>query len=127
MEQNNKIKIFEEYSVPKAFLSLVVPTIISQIIIIIYNYADTWFLGRTNNADAVAAINVVMPIFIIMNALANLFGIGGSSLIARYLGRKDPDKAKHVFAFSLWGSVAASIIYSLVILIFAKPISLASL
>ena len=125
MEQNNKIKIFEEYSVPKAFLSLVVPTIISQIIIIIYNYADTWFLGRTNNADAVAAINVVMPIFIIMNALANLFGIGGSSLIARYLGRKDPDKAKHVFAFSLWGSVLISLIYSLLILIFMKPLAYA--
>lgn len=125
MEQNNKTKIFEEYSVPKAFLSLVVPTIISQIIIIIYNYADTWFLGRTNNADAVAAINVVMPIFIIMNALANLFGIGGSSLIARYLGRKDPDKAKHVFAFSLWGSVLISLIYSLLILIFMKPLAYA--
>lgn len=122
MDQNNKSKIFEEYSVPKAFVSLVVPTIISQIIVIIYNYADTWFLGRTNNADAVAAVNVIMPIFIIMNALANLFGIGGSSLIARYLGRKENDKAKHVFAFSLWGSVLISILYSLIILISMKPL-----
>lgn len=122
MDQNNKSKIFEEYSVPKAFVSLVVPTIISQIIVIIYNYADTWFLGRTNNADAVAAVNVIMPIFIIMNALANLFGIGGSSLIARYLGRKENSLAKHVFAFSLWGSVLISVIYSLFILIFMKPL-----
>lgn len=122
MDQNNKSKIFEEYSVPKAFVSLVVPTIISQIIVIIYNYADTWFLGRTNNADAVAAVNVIMPIFIIMNALANLFGIGGSSLIARYLGRKENSLAKHVFAFALWGSVLISVIYSLFILIFMKPL-----
>lgn len=122
MEQNNKTKIFEEYSIPKAFISLAIPTIISQIIMIIYNYADTWFLGQTKDENAVAALSVIMPVFIIMNAVASLFGIGGSSLIARYLGRKDPDKAKHVFAFSLWGSVAASIIYSLVILIFAKPI-----
>lgn len=122
MEQNNKTKIFEEYSIPKAFISLAIPTIISQIIMIIYNYADTWFLGQTKNEDAVAALSVVMPVFIIMNALASLFGIGGSSLIARYLGRKDPEKARSVFAFSLWGSVAVSILYSLVILIFAKPI-----
>ena len=43
-----------------------------------------------------------MPVFIIMNAVASLFGIGGSSLIARYLGRKDPDKAKQAVALFNW-------------------------
>ena len=122
MEQNNKVKIFEEYSLGKAFISLVTPTIISQIIMIIYNYADAWFLGQTKNEDAVAALAIIMPVFIIMNAIASLFGIGGSSLIARCLGRKDPDKARSTFAFSLWASVFASILYSLIIFIFAKPI-----
>ncbi len=122
MKQNDKTKIFEEYSIPKAFLSLAIPTIISQIIMIIYNYADAWFLGQTKDEHAVAAISVIMPVFIILNALANLFGIGGSSLIARYLGRKDPAKAKNVFAFSLWGSVLIAVLYSLFMLIFAKPV-----
>ena len=118
MEQNNKVKIFEEYSIGKAFISLVTPTIISQIIMIIYNYADAWFLGQTKNEDAVAALAIIMPVFIIMNAIASLFGIGGSSLIARCLGRKDPDKARSTFAFSLWASVFAAILYSLIIFIF---------
>lgn len=122
MEQNNKTKIFEDYPIGKAFINLVTPTIISQIIMIIYNYADAWFLGRTKNADAVAALAVVMPVFIILNAIASLFGIGGSSLIARCLGRKDPKKAKSVFAFSLWGSILSAILYSIIILVFAKPI-----
>lgn len=122
MKQVNKTDIFENYSIPRAFLSLAIPTIISQIIGIIYNYADTWFLGKTNNEDAVAALNVAMPVFIIMVALANLFGIGGSSLIARYLGRKETNKARNVFAFSLWGSIIISVIYSLVLLIFHKDI-----
>ena len=122
MEQNNKTKIFEDYPIGKAFISLVTPTIISQIIMIIYNYADAWFLGRTKNEDAVAALAVIMPVFIILNAIACLFGIGGSSLIARCLGRKDPDKAKKVFAFSIWGSIISAILYSIIILIFAKPI-----
>lgn len=122
MGQNSKTKIFEDYPIGKAFISLVTPTIISQIIMIIYNYADAWFLGRTENADAVAALAVVMPVFIILNAIACLFGIGGSSLIARCLGRKEPDKAKAVFAFSVWGSILSAIIYSIIILVFAKPI-----
>ena len=115
MEQNNKTKIFEEYPIGKAFISLVTPTIISQIIMIIYNYADAWFLGQTENEDAVAALAIVMPVFIILNAIASLFGIGGSSLIARCLGRKEPDKARKVFAFSVWGSVISAIIYSIII------------
>ena len=122
MKQNSKTKIFEEYPIGKAFISLVTPTIISQIIMIIYNYADAWFLGQTGNTDAVAALAVVMPVFIILNAIACLFGIGGSSLIARCLGRKEPDKAKKVFAFSVWGSILSAVIYSIIILIFAKPI-----
>lgn len=122
MKQNNKVKVFEEYSIGRAFISLVTPTIISQIIMIIYNYADAWFLGLTKNEDAVAALAVVMPVFIIMNAIASLFGIGGSSLIARCLGRKDPDKARASFAFSVWASVISAIIYSLIIFIFAEPI-----
>lgn len=122
MKQNNKTQIFENYPIGKAFISLVTPTIISQIIMIIYNYADAWFLGLTRNTNAVAALAVVMPIFIILNAIASLFGIGGSSLIARCLGRKEPDKAKSVFAFSLWGSIISAVIYSVIIFVFAKPI-----
>lgn len=122
MNDDKKIEIFKTYSIPKAFLALVIPTIISQIIVIIYNYADTWFLGKTNNSAAVAALAVCMPLFIILNAIANLFGIGGSSLIARFLGGNKKEKACSVFAFSLYGSIIVAIIYALIIFIFNKKI-----
>lgn len=122
MKQQIKIDIFENYTIPKAFISLAIPTIISQLIMIIYNYADTYFLGLTNNQDAVAGLNVIMPVYIIINALANLFGIGGASLISRYLGRKEEHKARNAFAFSLWGSIFIAITYSLILLIGGKQI-----
>jgi multidrug efflux pump len=104
--------IFEEAPVIKAIAVLAIPTVITQLINIIYNYADTWFVGRTGNPAMVASMSVTMPIFVIMAALANLFGIGGSSVISRSLGRKDPERARKVFAFCLYGGIAAAAVYA---------------
>lgn len=71
-------KIFEEYSVIKAVATMAIPTIISQVITVIYNLADTWYVGLTNSATQVAAISLCLPVYNIMTALANLFGIGGA-------------------------------------------------
>ncbi len=116
----DKTYIFEQAPIPKAVLALAIPTVITQVINIIYNYADTWYVGRTGNAAAVAAMSVCMPLFIITGAIANLFGAGGASLISRLLGQKNPEKARHVFAFSFWFGLAASVVYALFIFI-ARP------
>lgn len=119
-QNTNRTYLFETAPVPKAVLSLVVPTVISQILTIIYNFADTWFVGRTNNEAAVAAVSVAMPLFIVMTGLSNLFGIGGSSVISRSLGAKKEDDAKKAFSFALWGAVSAAIVYSVLIFFFGK-------
>ena len=119
-QNTNRSYLFETAPVPKAVLSLVVPTVISQILTIIYNFADTWFVGRTNNEAAVAAVSVAMPLFIVMTGLSNLFGIGGSSVISRSLGAKKEDDAKKAFSFALWGAVSAAIVYSVLIFFFGK-------
>ena len=108
--------IFERAPIPKAVMTLAVPTIITQLINVIYNYADTWYVGRTGNAAAVAAMNIAMPMFILQAAIANLFGAGGASLISRLLGMKKPEKARHVFAFSFWFGLMAAVVYALIIL-----------
>ena len=113
-------EIFENKSVPAAVFALVIPTIITQILNIIYNFADTWFVGRTGDENAVAAISVAMPLFIIMAALSNLFGIGASSVISRSLGAKREEDAKSAFAFALWGSVAAAVVYGILIFLFKE-------
>lgn len=120
--KNDRREIFENKSVPAAVFALVIPTVITQILNIVYNFADTWFVGRTGNENAVAAISVAMPIFIIMTALTNLFGIGASSVISRSLGAKKDQDAKSAFAFALWSSVSAAILYSLIIFIFREKL-----
>ncbi|MBQ9959316.1 MAG: MATE family efflux transporter [Oscillospiraceae bacterium] len=120
MNQNKAV--FETMPVPKALATLAVPTIISQLITMVYNLADTFFIGRTNDPYKVAAASLAYVLFFIMNALSNLFGIGGGSLISRLLGRGKNEDAKAVCAFSFWGTVAVTMLYSLGCLVFMEPL-----
>ncbi len=122
IEQSKKRTwIFEEASIPEAVFTMAIPTIITQLINIVYNFADAWYVGRTGSAAMMAALSVSLPIFIIIQALANLFGIGGASAISRALGRRDAGRARKIFAFSLFGGLAAAVLYAAVVF-FARPL-----
>ncbi len=123
MSLRKETEIFENYSIPKAVAALAVPTVITQIITIIYNFADTWYVGLTNNSAAIAALSVCMPIYVLMAAIANLFGIGASSVISRSLGARMPEKARRAFSFAFWGGIAVSVIYSALILLFRSELA----
>ena len=116
----NRIWIFEEAPVAQAVFTMAIPTIITQLINIVYNFADAWYVGRTGSAAMMAALSVSLPIFIIIQALANLFGIGGASAISRALGRRDTSRARKIFAFSLFGGLMAAILYGIVVF-FSRP------
>lgn len=107
--------LFEKMPVPKAVISLVIPTIISQIITVIYNMADTFFIGQMDDANQVAAATLAMPLFVMLTGIANLFGIGGSSLISRSLGTGDREKAKKCASFSIWSAAVLALIYGIVL------------
>ncbi len=121
-EKKDKKYIFESAPVPRAVLAMAVPTVITQLINIVYNFADTWFVGRTGDPAMVAAMGVAMPLYVIMAAIANLFGIGASSAISRSLGQGKPERAQHVFAFGFWGGMAAALVYMLIIYFFRAPL-----
>lgn len=108
--------------IPRALAKLAIPTIISQLITMIYNLADTFFIGSTDNHEMVAAASVSFVLFFVINALANLFGVGGGSLISRLMGRGEDAHAKSVCAFSFWGTLVVSLVYSLCTLFFMDPI-----
>ena len=114
-------RIYAEYAVPKAVGTMVVPTIISQIITVIYNLADTWYVGLTGNAAAVAAISLCLPVYNIMTAFGNLFGIGGSSVMTRAIGTGRTDRARTAFALSVRFGLLAAALYGLLLLLFARP------
>ena len=115
--------LFEDEPVGRAVLSLVVPTVISQLITVVYNMADTFFIGQIGDPNQVAAVSLCMPMFILLTGLANLFGIGGSSLMARSLGTNNHVKAKQTAAFSIWTAIVVSLIYGIVIFL-ARPVIL---
>ena len=106
--------------VRKAVLTLAVPTVISQLIVLIYNLADTWFIGQTGDPLQVAAVTVSYPIFMLLGGLGNLFGIGGGSLISRLLGRGEQGNAGKIGTFVIWASTVATLFYSLLIFVFGR-------
>ena len=86
--KDKTIEIFENAPVPKAVISNIIPSIISMIMVLLYNLADTFFIGQTKDAYMVAAVSIVTPVFLIFMAVGMLFGIGGTSLISRMLGQE---------------------------------------
>lgn len=118
-------RIYADMPVPKAVATMVIPTVISQIITVIYNLADTWYVGLTDNAAAVAAISLCLPVYNIMTAIANLFGIGGSSVITRAVANGHNHRARRAFVLSIRGALIASAVYCLLLGLIARPFLLA--
>lgn len=126
MTKNNNSALFETMPVSRAVVSLAVPTVISQLITVIYNMADTFFVGQLNDPAQVAASTIAMPLFMLLTGIANLFGIGGASLISRSLGAGDSEKARRTAAFSIFTGAATALVYGIVLL-FLQPVILPAL
>ena len=122
MAKKDSKEIFETLPVPKAVKAMALPTIFGQIIVLIYNMADTFFVGRTNDPYMVAATSLILPVFNISLALAGLTGVGGGALISRLLGEGREDEAKKVSSFSFYLSIIITGIFSASMFIFMKPI-----
>ena len=86
--------LFEKTSVPRAFFALTIPNVLNKIVMLLYNMADTFFIARTGNTALVAGVSLVAPVFMVMIAMGDIFGIGGSSLISRLLDRARTGKPK---------------------------------
>ncbi|HAQ57299.1 MAG TPA: MATE family efflux transporter, partial [Acholeplasmatales bacterium] len=119
---DKKTLIFEKMPVWKAVATLAVPAILSQLVTMIYNLADTFYIGRTNDPYMVAAVSYSFGAFALLAAIGNLFGIGGGSLMARMMGAKRLDDAKKVSAFSLYGTIVVAAVYAILLAIFMTPI-----
>ena len=114
--------VFEKLPVPAALRKMILPAVTSQLIVLIYNMADTFYVGQTENPYMVASTSLILPVFNITLCLAGLAGIGGGALISRLLGRGDEAEARRVSAFSLYlgGAIAAA--FSLCMALFMGPI-----
>ena len=118
----DRTEIFRSMPIPKAIATMAIPTIISQMINLIYNMADAFYIGRTGNSYMVAAASICLTIYLMTIAFANLFGIGGGSLMARLAGRNEPEQARCVCAFCVLGAFFVAVLYSVLIFLFIEPI-----
>ncbi len=115
-------EIFETWPIPKALAELALPMIFGQLIILIYNLADTFYIGRTNNPLMVAGVSLLLPVFNISITFANLFGVGGGTLISRLMGAGRNNEAKSVSSFCFYMTILTAGIYSGLVYIFMRSI-----
>ena len=122
MEDEKKIELFERTPVSRAVMKLAVPTILSSLVMVLYNLADTYFVGMLNNPIQNAAVTLAAPVLLAFNAINNLFGVGSSSMMSRALGRRDYDTVYKSSAFGFYCSIICGILFSLGCTVFLSPL-----
>ena len=121
MDQS-RVALFEERPVPSAVVTLAVPTIISSLVMVLYNLADTYFVGMLNDPVESAGVALAAPVLLAFNAVTNLFGVGSSSMMSRALGLKDQDTVARSSAFGFYCSLACAVLFSLGYTVFHAPL-----
>lgn len=121
-KKQSKTELFETTPVFRALTVMAVPTIISQLIVLIYNLADTWFIGQTDDPYMVAAAALVSTVFLMITGLSNLFGVGGGNLVVQLLGRRQEDEARRAASLSLVMAAGSALVFSLLCLAFMDPL-----
>ena len=122
MEDQKKIELFERIPVPKAVMTLAIPTILSSLVMVFYNLADTYFVGMLNDPIQNAGVALAAPVLLAFNAINNLFGVGSSSMMSRALGRRDYDTVYRSSAFGFYCSIFCGILFSLLCTVFQGPL-----
>ena len=122
MEDQKKIQLFEHTPVPKAVLTMAIPTILSSLVMVIYNLADTYFVGILNDPIQNAAVTLAAPVLLAFNAVNNLFGVGTSSMMSRALGRREHDTVRHSSALGFYCALLCGVLFGLGYTIFRQPL-----
>ena len=122
MTQTNQMDAFRSMPVGRAVLKNAVPAMAAMLMVLVYNLADTFFIGQTHDDILVAAVSLATPVFLIFMAVGTVFGIGGTSVISRALGEGRRDYARQVCSFCMWSCVGVGIVLSVLFLLFMDPI-----
>lgn len=122
MEENEKIQLFEKTPIPSAVAKLSIPMVFSSLVMVLYNMADTYFVGMLNNPVENAAVALAAPVLLAFNAINNLFGVGTSSMMSRALGRKDYDTVSESSALGFYCSLISGILFGILCTVLNSPL-----
>lgn len=115
-------QLFERSSIKKAYFTLAMPVVLSSAVIIIYNLVDTFFVSKTQNPDLVAGVSQGAPVFSLLIAIGDIFGLGGSSLISRLFGEKRDHEARLASGYCFYVSIIVGILMTIIMVAFQTPI-----
>ncbi|MDO4308640.1 MAG: MATE family efflux transporter [Eubacteriales bacterium] len=122
MSEVNNIELFERTPVSKAVMKLAFPTILSCLVMVIYNMVDTYFVGMLNVPIQSAAVALAAPVMLAFNAVTNLFGVGTSSMMSRCLGRKDYETVQRSSAFGFYSALFCGVLFAVGCTLFREPL-----
>ena len=122
MEENKAMESFRTMSVHRAVFRNALPAMAAMLMVLIYNLADTFFIGQTHDPLLVAAVSLATPVFLIFMSVGTIFGIGGTSVISRAMGEGRPEYARKVCAFCMWSCVAVGLVMTALFLLFMDQI-----
>ena len=115
--------VFEEKNIQRAIVTLGIPAMLGTLATLIYNMADTYFVSITKNPAQIAAVTLCTPILLIIMSVSSIFGMGGSSVIARMLGEKKPGQAGKCITFCVYAMAVSGIVILALGCIFMKKIA----
>lgn len=115
-------ELFARAPIPRAYFKMALPVVLSMLVSLVYNMVDTWFIAQTQNTTLVAGVSLCAPMFTLMVAMGDIFGLGGSSLISRLLGQGEEKRVRHVSAFCSYGAIVWGVLVGALMLIFRQPI-----
>ena len=115
-------EIFRTMTVPQAVRTMALPSVMSQLIVLIYNLADTFFIGQTNNHYMVAGVSLILPLFNVTLAIGSMFGSGGGALIPKLLAVNRREEGSRVAAYCIRLAVLVALSFSLLILLLMRPL-----
>lgn len=118
----DKIELFESKPIPTAVALLCVPTVLSSLVMIIYNLADTFFVGALKDPIQNAGVTLAAPVLLAFNAITNLFGVGTSSKMSRALGLKDYDTVYKSSAFGFYCTLILGLLFSTLCTVCKNPL-----
>lgn len=122
MDNQKSMEVFSKAPVPQAVFKNALPAMAAMLMVLVYNLADTFFIGRTHDALQVAAVSLATPVFLMFMAVETAFGIGGTSVISRALGEGKKEYAKKVCSFCMWSCIIVGVVMATLLLIFMDPI-----
>lgn len=114
-------ELFEKAPIPEAYFSLAMPVVLSMLVTLVYNMVDTYFIAHTGNTDMVAGVSLTAPVFTVMIALGDIFGLGGSSVISRLFGQHRFADGKRLSAFCFYAAIATGLLILVLGLAFRDP------